>query len=798
MHTLIYEFDSRVFHHSIHRNSFEHFKTQPHFSNPKVQWWFGDGAKSLTLLPRSYFGTFDLVLLDLSETVMSMTVTKGLDVFGAMKLLLSDTGIMVKNDFGYFEKLSKVFDTCLQLLIQDVTYICDYELVLCGSDKVDLLHPSFHHLKGGNGTDQVETLVYKPLDSIEDHWGPVTDYSKYWGEPRDCNDTSSEPDDEEVAYAGILMVLEAENVSFKDLKNANKVGHELEMVVKNIGYEVLSTTTKDSTGVKGGVVVALAMKEGYILVETWPDAKYCKFDIHIWGNFENQEDIRTNLLEVFGVKVGDWSSYRIVTFGVRGLDTRANDLQTVGPDLAKIGQCEEVQEGSSKSVFLNSSYNDEEALRPIIDAGYEDIISTMIGQTEGINAVVLCDVKEAPCRAKDNLQKQGFSKVTTLWSCPPEYAIDMKTNTTKQSEAIRKWRQGIYAKSSDLSLCGKKVEDALNELADKIQGINVLVVDALAPSTHVTACHIHWLESWESINNPFLLLVPILDANDDNRHYFLKSRNNQVEPEPEYYSEIYVGNGNKTASFGLIHEGRSTSLQNLIMAEAKLRSREEINFAEIRKITVRGAQREQTDYDPVIFSWEDYDQRPGLEQFYGQQPIGIQSLSQWSLDGGPQSTLTYDGIEAAFKRAVQSFGGSAKEAFHQVGEGAVYIALYDMGQVIATWDGASNMNLNIFTYDEAADHLSAIAEPFLSSLPNMGLMLRDEQPRGYGGVINTSDRINRDENPDCYDHYKLCTHFKEEGNCDGESDVKGWMIEHCAFSCDICLGGNSPSMASEF
>ncbi len=140
---------------SYHRNSFEHFKTQPHFDNPKVQWWFGDGAKSLTLLPRSYFGTFDLVLLDLSETVMSMTVTKGLDVFGAMKLLLSPTGILVKNDYGYFEKLSKVFDTCLQLLIPDVTYICDYELVLCASDEVNFLDHKFDHL------NKVETLVYK-------------------------------------------------------------------------------------------------------------------------------------------------------------------------------------------------------------------------------------------------------------------------------------------------------------------------------------------------------------------------------------------------------------------------------------------------------------------------------------------------------------------------------------------------------------------------------------------------------------------------------------------------------------
>lgn len=783
----------------VTRHSFEHFKTQPHFNNPKVQWWFGDGAKSLTLLPRSYFGTFDLVLLDLSETVMSMSVTNGLDVFGAMKLLLSDTGIMAKNDFGYFEKLSRVFDTCIQTLIQSVPYICDYELVLCGSDKIDLLNPSFHHLKGGNGTDQVETLVYHPLDDINDHWGPVTDYSKYWGEPKNCNDTSREVnEEEEVAYAGILMVLEAENVSFKDLANADKVGKELEMVVKDLGYQVMSTTTKESGGSKDGVIAAIAMKEGYILAETWPSAKYCKLDIHLWGNFEHQEDIRTNVLQVLGVKEGDWSSYRIVTFGVRGLETRAKDLRTVGPDLAKIGQCEEVKEGSSKAATLNSTADDEESLRPIIDAGYEDLISELIGQTKGTKAIVLCSVEGAPCHAKESVEKHGFSKVVTLWSCSPEYARDMKTNKTMQSESIRKWRQEMNSNASEFSLCGKKVDEALQEVENKIDGVNLIVVDALAPSVHVTACQQYLIKFWEDISSPFLFLVPILDANDYHRTFFLQTRQNYCEPDPEFYSTIYVGNGDKIMSFGLIHEGNSKSLQKFMSAERKLQSREEVKFAEIRKITIRGASREQVTFEPKTFSWDDYDQRPGLEQFYGQQPIGSQSLSQWSEDAESGMALTYDRLAAAFKLVVQTLSGPVKEEVHQVGEGAVYIALYDEGQFVATWDGATNINLNIFTYDETVDHASIIAEPFMRSLQNMNEMLRDEQPRGYGRVINFSDRINPDESPDCYDHFQLCTSLKEEGNCDNDDDedVNRWMIEHCAFSCNIC-GESTFSMASE-
>lgn len=60
------ELDQRVV-----RESLRHFFTRPHFElYPKVQWWFGDAAKSLSLLPREWYGTFDLVMVDLSETVM--------------------------------------------------------------------------------------------------------------------------------------------------------------------------------------------------------------------------------------------------------------------------------------------------------------------------------------------------------------------------------------------------------------------------------------------------------------------------------------------------------------------------------------------------------------------------------------------------------------------------------------------------------------------------------------------------------------------------------------------------------
>jgi spermidine synthase len=92
----------------ITRLSFKHTGTQPHFDNPKVQWWYGDASKSLLMLPESFFGSFDMVLVDLSETVASLLVTDRLDILQALSLLLKPDGIFVKNEL-YLDKMADIF-----------------------------------------------------------------------------------------------------------------------------------------------------------------------------------------------------------------------------------------------------------------------------------------------------------------------------------------------------------------------------------------------------------------------------------------------------------------------------------------------------------------------------------------------------------------------------------------------------------------------------------------------------------------------------------------------------------------
>jgi spermidine synthase len=84
------------------RGAFKYFGTQPHWDNEKVQWWFGDASKSLLMLPEDYFGSFDVVLVDLSDTLLSLSVTKEMDIIGALSLLLRPDGVFAMNELVCF------------------------------------------------------------------------------------------------------------------------------------------------------------------------------------------------------------------------------------------------------------------------------------------------------------------------------------------------------------------------------------------------------------------------------------------------------------------------------------------------------------------------------------------------------------------------------------------------------------------------------------------------------------------------------------------------------------------------
>ena len=82
----------------VTRMAFKHFGARPHYDDERVQWWYGDASKTLLMLPKEYFGSFDMVLVDLSDTIFALSVSGELDVIGALSLLLRPGGIFAMNE----------------------------------------------------------------------------------------------------------------------------------------------------------------------------------------------------------------------------------------------------------------------------------------------------------------------------------------------------------------------------------------------------------------------------------------------------------------------------------------------------------------------------------------------------------------------------------------------------------------------------------------------------------------------------------------------------------------------------
>mmetsp|Transcript_13487 Transcript_13487/g.27436 ORF Transcript_13487/g.27436 Transcript_13487/m.27436 type:complete len:211 (+) Transcript_13487:674-1306(+) len=148
------------------RDSFRHFFTQPHFDNPKVQWWFGDAAKSLRMIPSTWYGTFDLVMVDLSETVMSMSVSEELDILKALAMLVNPShGVFIKNE-RYVRELNKIFHHVIQICLPDTPLLCDQDWVL-GSHGIDFLQPDFDRLLKKY---KIPTHIYHPNKDMAMHY----------------------------------------------------------------------------------------------------------------------------------------------------------------------------------------------------------------------------------------------------------------------------------------------------------------------------------------------------------------------------------------------------------------------------------------------------------------------------------------------------------------------------------------------------------------------------------------------------------------------------------------------------
>jgi len=767
----------------VTRSSFKHFGTQPHWDNEKVQWWYGDAAKSLLMLPKDYFGSFDLVLVDLSETVMSITVTEGLDIFDALGLLLKDEGILVKNEL-YVEQFSKIWDYTAQIHYYNVPVICSQAMVL-GSNKVDFLHRTPKDHEG------IENLMMLTLDETEDVYDIYHDYrrnnTRKMMHCKGDDDSFGRELDEQEKSPGILMILEAEDITVP-LESSNKLQEIMAEALKKEGFTVVSTVapSKEHDGI---VVATVVLSEGYVIARGWPEYNYVAYDVHLWSAFEKHDAAKNALIEAVGSGSGkSSSSYRIVAGGMFGVSTWKEDAQNRGPRFTR--DCERPQMPARDTIMDTSS----------ITTILEDSMALI--KDDDIVASVICGYESESCHSMDVLKNHGIvSEVVPIWTCP-----------------------GLKESSGEeLAGCRNTVLNLLMESVQKSnKKIRALVIDPTAPFPMGQIVHKIFSMNAHRIKiltDDIMVMAPMLDPSEDWRRNLMdRFRQEIIVNEPVFLAQVLFNTTDSSMELAMTSSGDEHFVKHLKEVTTSIEKRSDSQIVSDIRNTQGGLFTYQENFVPTNFYLPDaYDQSSPKEQYMFQKPVGHQTVFQlevqeilrvndiiFALDNGeyysgyiadvnddgtfyvkyddgdedeavkrhfikkvssgdfakkvssgnPEADeeLSVANIESALTTTLSSMettlAGISNAEFHtftNMGDGCLLVALWSSGTLSILWDGEVHVDLNFFTFTENEAAHNEFQKQFRLAAPALATVLHDEQPRGYGRVVNFQKDLEEDE-----------------------------------------------------
>eukprot|EP00588_Corethron_pennatum_P008717 CAMPEP_0194273046 /NCGR_PEP_ID=MMETSP0169-20130528/6456_1 /TAXON_ID=218684 /ORGANISM="Corethron pennatum, Strain L29A3" /LENGTH=1122 /DNA_ID=CAMNT_0039015869 /DNA_START=71 /DNA_END=3436 /DNA_ORIENTATION=- len=626
----------------VTRNAFKHFGVQPHWDNPKVEWWYGDAAKSLLMLPKDYFGSFDLVLVDLSETVMSFKVTNKLNIMQALALLLAPHGIMVKNEL-YFEDMSKIFVHTAQVHYYDTPVICSQALIL-GSHST--------HFLGGELTDHGvdDDLLFVPPLERGAHTALFHDYAHVPANiEQHCmteeNQREEEPA-EQTDSPGILLVVEVERSPLAR-RPLPEIAEVLASVLAAEGLTVLSTVVPPAAFDRMDAVLVVVAAEGYVGVHVWPTRSYCGFDVHLWSGLEGQAGVREALVRAAGGT--DASSYRIVAGGMYGTDRWREGDQKKGPrytlpcdaDAAPMPRDADAERAAGSVVL-------EEALR-------------MFGDPSG-RVLVVCGREHAPCESAEVATKKNDSAII-LWTCAN---VASRINDATSLYACE---QDILQTLEAVPETSKITAIVLDPTA--LYGMGQVLFRMLSDRQHPFAAAV--------------AAVALLPGGWQ-RHFVHRVHKEILANEPAFRGHVVFHGAEGNDAYLSVAATDAQFAHRLLQAAAAVEARTG-RVAEITQVAGGQLSYQGRPYeDYTFFRPDQYDAVSPLEQWASQTPLERQTLYQLEADKHSRRPLSAEHIEEALVQALSSShtlefpcGVAAVRTFAEAGDGAVLVALWSGG-----------------------------------------------------------------------------------------------------------------------
>jgi len=430
------------------RSAYKNLGTLPYFDDPRVHWWFGDATKSLLALPESYFGSFDLVLVDLQTFVAdALKVTDKLSIMEtAILLMRQDGGVIAKNeDFNVRTNVGFAKYT-VDLEYHDLPRICQQSITM-GSNSIDFVTAE---TKGHDievlAIDLPESEDADPFDAWYSYRQTIRDtcsatYAQSEGSEGDASSTTSKE------QMGILVILEAENVTHP-LESATDVKQMISGSIKELGLTEISIPSASDEA-----TFFFVMKEGYITARVFAEKKYVAFDVLLWDRLDLIDTLNEALINAVGGNSQEsTTSFRFVTGGMSGLDSCQKDV------LAQVASETEAQlcQGADTSVPFTSA-----------DSAYDSAMSSILSEL----------ITSLMPRHEDEVS----SVIGIL--CGDKTSVCASLETAKQLAALPLEVVPIYACNSfdEMHLCEKELDEKFKTIVRQHKKVDVLVMDATLP-----------------------------------------------------------------------------------------------------------------------------------------------------------------------------------------------------------------------------------------------------------------------------------------------------------------------------
>ncbi len=756
------ELDQRVV-----RGAFKHFGTQPHFDRTEaVEWWFGDATKSLMMLPKDYFGSFDMVVVDLSETVMSLTVTDKLDVIEALTLLLKPDGVFIKNEF-YFGQFKAMFPHSVQMHWYDNPVICSQAIAI-GSYSINFM-------KKVQKDFGVEGLLIEPLDETEDPYQFYHDYARNYTSREIC-DVLLEKEDQkggadghghghgpvQTSSPGILFVVEAEDVSL-DLSDVTLLEHTLTTALAKEGLTTLvssssrsagstGTTTTTTTTTASGSIITIMLDQGYVVARCMPEQNYCGLDIHFWTSLDSHSSTKDALVAAIGGHASSTSSYRIIAGGIFGYDSWQEDEKNRGPQYEDIchqrTQAREAEKDATPSVTETTFGAVDQST---IDSMLEESLFLIPreGEEEEEKKVMMLIGNDGMIGSSAAVANINGVTVDTLY-CPS--MVDFNEFENSALEKATTCERHLTNSLSELALTNGKFHAILiDSNADKLTSSILLKIFTARRKTFAKRI----------LQDNALVVSPMLDESEKWRRNLVQLFKVDVfKFDPTWYVEIGVSDSHGSMKVLVANESDPHFVQRLNQAVAAHEKKSglliEVEVVDGGKFTYQDDPFEPT----KSFLPSDYDQSAPLKQWKSQVPLGHQIIFQMEYTDS-KTSLSPEIVKKNLKNAISKTdiaglelndddGDDDEEVIHEylnVGHGCVLMTTWSGGSVVVLWDGRKHIDVNFFTYVEDVKVANAFEANFRGTLKYLKTMLRDEQPRGVGRVVSYFSDLSGDADP---------------------------------------------------